>query len=590
MSGFALVPLRRGLRMAPSPSCLRKRRMAHASPSPLSMPSGWMSIGPVCSRPESRRSGCRPIPGRDSASGSRVAAGAKRRAIPAKTGTRLPKGMSIRPSPSSRSGPRPDLTTPYAVPETLLERDLARAWREILLLEEVGLHDNFFELGGDSLQAMMLHNRLQEQLGEIVMGYVLFQAQTVGELADYLRGHYAETVQRLYPGEPAVESPAVATDVPAIDDRAVSGVRRLLAGLVRLPEADVPVAERNPRAVFILAPPRSGSTLLRVMLAGHEGLFAPPELELLGFATVADRQAAYAGVPGNWLEGLVRAVMEAFSCGVDEARGTVREWVESGLGVQEAYRRLQESTGGRLLVDKTPSYSGWRAVLDRAERIFDSPLYIHLLRHPCGMIRSYVEANLHEETQMRFGLGAQNPFPPLQMAELAWTIAHQNITGLLAGVPVERRHQLRFEDLLQEPERTMRDLCGFLGVDYRGEMVLPYEHPEHKMVDGVTDQDRMSGDQKFLFAHASIDPAVADAWKRELTGDILGTPTRQLASEFGYGDLGGNPAVTDAGPTSLAAPANEDDAEALLGRLDDLSDDEVAALLQAHLDNEETDG
>ncbi|MBT3288509.1 MAG: acyltransferase domain-containing protein [Victivallales bacterium] len=510
--------------------------------------------------------------------------GADATAIPTSQDPGSPVGEPVQEA----NRPRPDLAAPYVGPGTALEEVLAQAWTEILRLDRVGVHDNFFELGGDSLQAMMLHNLLQEQLGEVVYGYVLFQAQTVGELADYLRGHYAATIQRLYPGEPQVEIPAPAADVLAIDDRAVAGVRRLVSGFVRVPGAAVPVREKNPRAVFILAPPRSGSTLLRVMLAGHEGIFAPPELELLGFDSVADQQAAYAGVPGNWLEGFVRAVMEVSSCGVDEARRTIREWADSGLGVQEAYRWLQASIGERLLVDKTPSYSGWSEVLGRAEQLFDSPLYIHLMRHPCGMIRSYVEANLHEETQMRFGFGGQAPFPPRQMAELVWTIGHQNIVGLLAGVPAERQHRLRFEDLVRRPEQAMREVCRFLGLEFRGGMILPYEHPERKMVDGVTAQDRMSGDQKFLFAHKAIDPAVADAWKQHLASDILGPPARQLAADFGYEHLGEAPAAMADGPTSLVTPANQDDAEALLGRLDELSDDEVATLLHAHLDDEDT--
>ncbi len=41
--------------------------------------------------------------------------------------------------------------------------------------------------------------------------------------------------------------------------------------------------ERNPSMLFLLSSPRSGSTLLRAMLAGHPALFSPPELHLLTF-------------------------------------------------------------------------------------------------------------------------------------------------------------------------------------------------------------------------------------------------------------------------------------------------------------------
>ena len=66
-------------------------------------------------------------------------------------------------------------------------------------------------------------------------------------------------------------------------------------------------APRNSRAIFVLAPPRSGSTLLRVLLGGHPRLFAPPELELLNFASLAARREAFPGRDGFRLEGAIRA-------------------------------------------------------------------------------------------------------------------------------------------------------------------------------------------------------------------------------------------------------------------------------------------
>ena len=44
--------------------------------------------------------------------------------------------------------------------------------------------------------------------------------------------------------------------------------------------------EKNPPAIFILAPPRSGTSLLRLMLAGHPELFAVNELKLLGLSLI----------------------------------------------------------------------------------------------------------------------------------------------------------------------------------------------------------------------------------------------------------------------------------------------------------------
>src|SRR5438046_3400953 len=78
----------------------------------------------------------------------------------------------------------------------------------------------------------------------------------------------------------------------SVDHNDVDALRRLIRPL---PErADLQVGPKNPSAVFILSPPRSGSTLLRVMLGGHPALFAPPELQLLNYNTLRERHAALA--------------------------------------------------------------------------------------------------------------------------------------------------------------------------------------------------------------------------------------------------------------------------------------------------------
>ena len=109
-----------------------------------------------------------------------------------------------------------------------------------------------------------------------------------------------------------------------------------------MPLAAPAPAAKNRRAIFVLSPPRSGSTLLRVMLGGHPRLFSPPELELLGFGTLAERRDAFPGRDSFWLEGALRAVMEIRRCGPDEARAWMTDLEERGATTAELYGLLQE--------------------------------------------------------------------------------------------------------------------------------------------------------------------------------------------------------------------------------------------------------
>ncbi|MDX1531512.1 MAG: condensation domain-containing protein, partial [Rhodothermales bacterium] len=79
-------------------------------------------------------------------------------------------------------GERPDLATTYAAPRTDAERVLARIWRDVLHLREVGVEDNFFDLGGDSIMAIQISARAAEA-GLQFPPAQLFQHQTVAALA-----------------------------------------------------------------------------------------------------------------------------------------------------------------------------------------------------------------------------------------------------------------------------------------------------------------------------------------------------------------------------------------------------------------------
>ena len=198
----------------------------------------------------------------------------------------LPNGKLDRkalPAPQAHAARR---RKGFAAPATELQKKVAEIWQRVLSIERVGLHDNFFEIGGDSLLGLRVVNRLREVLSEHVSLVVIFEAPTVAAAragaGAKLRGGAAGAGWALAP-------------------KAARPTRRRArrSGCGKMPAAhyaDAAVSgggPKNPPAIFILSPMRSGSTLLRIMLAGNPRLFSPPELQLLQFETLAERKAAY---------------------------------------------------------------------------------------------------------------------------------------------------------------------------------------------------------------------------------------------------------------------------------------------------------
>ena len=71
----------------------------------------------------------------------------------------------------------------YVAPRTLLERQLAEIWSEILGLEQVGIYDNFFDLGGHSLLITQLLAKVRKAFHVELSLKNLFNALTIADLA-----------------------------------------------------------------------------------------------------------------------------------------------------------------------------------------------------------------------------------------------------------------------------------------------------------------------------------------------------------------------------------------------------------------------
>lgn len=408
-------------------------------------------------------------------------------------------------------------------PRNELEQRLASIWQEVLRVADVGIEDNFFEQGGNSITAMILVNRLQEELSHILHPVALFDAPTIALLADYLRANYGELAEES--NGKMVGTPTVEKLTSDQTDRMREYLRHHLCG--ESVQSDKS-GHKNKQAIFILCTGRSGSTLLRVIMAGHPQLFAPPELYLLSFNTLAERKAAFSGRNNFLAEGVIRAIMEIKNCDGERAQEIMEELEVQNLSTKEFFSLMQSWLPGKIIADKTPPYAFNPEVLQRAEEEFENPLYIHLLRHPMASIRSMKEARLDLLVAME-----EEEFSVEQKGELMWSISHQNILEFLKNIPSSRQHQLKYEDLVQHPETTVNRLCEFIGIEFHPDMLEPYKEKRKRMTDGVHAVSRMMGDPKF-HTYKGINAKIAERWKEDYQVDFLAEETWQVAAELGY--------------------------------------------------------
>jgi hypothetical protein len=306
--------------------------------------------------------------------------------------------------------------------------------------------------------------------------------------------------------------------------------------------------------IFLLSAPRSGSTLLRLMLAGHPGLFCPPELALLAFQSLGDWQANQQAFFAQ--NGVEQALSTLLGLDGQAAQTKLAALAETERPIQAAYRLLQDSAAPRLLLDKTPGYTQYPAVLARAEALFEQPKYIHLVRHPYPVIESFVRHRLH----VVLGQPEANP---AVLAETVWSQSQQNVLDFGRKLPSERYLQVVFEELVSNPAQVAAQICDFLELPFDGRILQPYagNQPGSRMIAGPGDPD--------ILQHDGIDPALGQIWRNIKLPWPLQPETQTLAAVFGY-ELPNEGKIETEEFLGIQLPEN----------LEELSDAEVDTLLR----------
>jgi hypothetical protein len=181
--------------------------------------------------------------------------------------------------------------------------------------------------------------------------------------------------------------------------------------------------------VFVISSIRSGSTLLRLLLDGHSRLRAPHELHLRRLE----------------VHPATRLSSEAMKdLGLDRAD------LEHLLWDRILHRELVRS-GKSVIVEKTPANAfAWR----RITACWPDARFVFLLRHPASVAVSWHESDPSRRSMEDAAAEA------LRYAE-----AVEEARRSLPGVTV------RYEDLTADPERELRRVCGFLGLEWEPGML-----------------------------------------------------------------------------------------------------------------------
>ena len=265
--------------------------------------------------------------------------------------------------------------------------------------------------------------------------------------------------------------------------------------------------------LVVLGVSRSGTTLLRVILDRSPGIAIPDESF---FVPLLARRHGRTVEAERFLDDVARIpTIRAWGLRPGDVAPRIRSGMATGEAIAAIFEAYAERAAKPRWGDKTPMYMRHLGLL---ERLFPDAQYVHLVRDGRDAALSFLE--MPEGTFTRTWA---HPTTPAQFACL-WAKEVSDARALGRRVGTARYHEVRYEELVGDPEALVAGICTFAG--------LPFEPDMLAYTDSV-DVSKKPHQQRLLRPPTAgvrswredMAPDEADAFEA-VAGDVL--------REFGY--------------------------------------------------------
>ena len=262
---------------------------------------------------------------------------------------------------------------------------------------------------------------------------------------------------------------------------------------------------------FVLGAQRSGTTMMRLMLNSHRRLAVPHETV---FVTQFFRKLESYGDLGKaenrrrLLDDIAdHTLVKRGKLIPDKEAVLAQEPSSYGEFIDAIMTTYAESHGKARWGDKTPYYT---PDIDVLNQIFPRAKFIQVLRDGRDVALS----------QRDIGWLSNNSFALAQDWSWKTTVCHKVGRSLGPG----RYLELRYEDLVREPEASLRKACAFLGEEFDPQM-LHYHEAAKQVVPAESLQWHQNSvrppDASKIFAWKNDLPKTDQIIFEEVAGDTL---------------------------------------------------------------------
>ena len=214
------------------------------------------------------------------------------------------------------------------------------------------------------------------------------------------------------------------------------------------------------RPLILLGVSRSGTTLLRVILDRSPGVAIPDESF---FVPLLARRHGQQIDAERFIDDVARIpTIRDWGVSVTDVAGRVRSGMLTGVAIAAIFDAYAEAAGKPRWGDKTPMYMRHLELLDG---LFADAQYVHLIRDGRDAALSFLQ--MPEGTFTRTWA---HPSTAEQFACL-WRKEVGDARSLGRRVGASRYHEVRYEDLVAEPEATVRAICAVAAIPFEPAML-----------------------------------------------------------------------------------------------------------------------
>ena len=218
--------------------------------------------------------------------------------------------------------------------------------------------------------------------------------------------------------------------------------------------------------VFVVGCPRSGTTLLQRMLDHHPLLAISNDPHFIPFAVEGVRDGLDPPVTPALVERLLAyRTFGRLGLGEDAVHAAAAKAETYSQLVTELYSEFARLHGKELGGEKTPRYVPFLPLL---HSLFPWARIVHLIRDGRDVALSTLEWARADRGPGRFRMWRDQP---VAVCALSWR--WHVVAGMRDGMSLDGTHydEVRYEDLVAEPESPLRELAAFLRLPYSPEML-----------------------------------------------------------------------------------------------------------------------